>query len=141
MSDRDTTQRRPVTPISSDVLQEILQTIDEQSILIDSKIYIFRNGCIIKSAGTDGCIATHVGSVQEMLWYYKSKKDRCYFLARTPIGYIYVSMDLEYLEFLEISIKLYISKSREELIQHAMSASAYKRYIKYTAPMNAEPSL
>jgi hypothetical protein len=129
-----------LAPLSSNTIQNILQTLDEQSILIDSKIYIFRNGCILKSAGTDGCIATHVGSVEEIIWYHESKKDRSYFLARTSSGYIYVSMDLEYLDFLEISVKLYICKSREELIQHAMSDAAYKRYIKYTAPMNAEPS-
>jgi hypothetical protein len=138
MTDRDTTLRRMAAPLSSKTIQDMLQTLDENSILLDSKIYTFRNGCILKTAGTDGCITTHIGSIQEMLWYHESRKDRCYFLAKTPLGYLYVSMDLEYLDFLEISVKLYLSKSREDLIQSAMSDAAYKRYIKYTAPIDGE---
>jgi hypothetical protein len=47
-------------------------------------------------------------------------------------------MDLEAIDFMETSMKIYVSESYADLVDKAMSRRAYKKYIKDTSPSDDE---
>jgi hypothetical protein len=137
---RDTNLRvMKITRCKKEVL-EIIQDIEDNSFLIDYKLYVFRKGCILKTMGSNGD-SPHIEKLIRLFWFHKSKSDRCYVLGEIPSGYIYISMDLESMDFMETSMKIYVSETYADLIEKAMSKRAYKKYLKHTIPIyDDEPS-
>jgi hypothetical protein len=122
---------------SKDEVLEMIQNIEDNSLLVDYKLYVFRKGCVIKTTGSN-CDTPHIDNLNPIYWFHKSKKDRCYILGEIPSGYMYISMDLEAIDFMETSMKIYVSESYADLVDKAMSRRAYKKYIKDTSPSDDE---
>lgn len=131
---RDTNVRTMKFSKCMEEVHEILYNIQENTFLLDYKVYIFRKGCILKTTGynTD---TPYIDKLSRLFWFHKSKSDRCYILGEIPSGYMYISMDLESMDFMETTLKIYVSDSYAELVEKAMSKKAYKKYMKHTHPI------
>ncbi len=127
-------------PKRTDDVLEIIRNLEDNSFLLDYKLYVFRKGCILKTASSNG-ESSHIEKIKKLYWFHISKTERCYILGEIPSGYMYISMDLESIEFMETSMKIYVSESYADLIDRAMSRRAYKKYINHTEPIDDAPSL
>jgi hypothetical protein len=137
---RDVQPREMKNRICKDEVLEMIQNIEDNSFLVDYKLYVFRKGCILKTTGAMGD-TPHIEKLTRLHWTHKSKSDRCYILGEIPSGYMYISMDLEAIDFMETSMKIYVSESYADLVDKAMSRKAYKKYIKDTEPIDDESAL
>ena len=92
-----------------------------------------------KKKETSEDVGTFPQNVAEFYWVYcNPAEDKFYGLCRLQCGLYAYFRIVEYgvATFLEErASKLIVSPSREELIEHAMSSTAYKKYIKKTVPV------
>jgi len=108
------------------LIQNFKQSLMDEPIF-DTKIYVLRHCLPYKI--TDPSEYCNVMPIEEYDWVCKGKSGSFYGLGRNKVGYIYFRFYVDPTKQTIPVLKLTIDKSRENLINCAMSDHVYKYYI------------